>query len=67
MVDDVLLNKVATIERCVARAREEYAAQPAEFALNFTRQTLQLPITVNIITLRLQEFIEFNQQVLGRA
>ena len=38
MVDDVMLNKAATIERCVARAREEYAAQPDEFALNFTRQ-----------------------------
>jgi uncharacterized protein YutE (UPF0331/DUF86 family) len=136
MADDVLLNKAATIERCVARAREEYAANPGEFALNFTRQdaailniqraceaaldigqhiirreslglpqsardvfallaqahwieatlaeqmkrmvgfrnvavhdyqTLQLPITVNIITLHLQEFIEFNKQVLGKA
>lgn len=26
MVDDVVLNKAATIERCVQRAREEYAA-----------------------------------------
>ena len=26
MADDVLLNKAATIERCVARAREEYTA-----------------------------------------
>jgi uncharacterized protein YutE (UPF0331/DUF86 family) len=136
MADDVLLNKAATIERCVARAREEYEANPAEFAINFTRQdaailniqraceaaldigqhiirreslgipqsardvfsllaqahwiettlaeqmkrmvgfrnvavhdyqTLQLPITVNIITLHLQEFIEFNKQVLGKA
>jgi len=136
MVDDVLLNKSATIERCVARAREEYAAQPEEFAINFTRQdaailniqraceaaldigqhiirreslgipqsardvftllaqaqwidatlaeqmkrmvgfrnvavhdyqTLQLPITVNIITLHLQEFIEFNKQVLRKT
>ncbi|NBW78375.1 MAG: toxin-antitoxin antitoxin component, partial [Betaproteobacteria bacterium] len=25
MADDVLLNKAATIERCVARAREEFA------------------------------------------
>lgn len=136
MTDDVLLNKAATIERCVARAREEYAANPDEFALNFTRQdaailniqraceaaldigqhiirreslgvpqsardvfallaqahwieatlaeqmkrmvgfrnvavhdyqTLQLPITVNIITLHLQEFIEFSKQVLRKA
>ncbi len=38
MADDVLINKAATIERCVARAREEYAANPAEFATDFTRQ-----------------------------
>ena len=38
MADDVLINKVATIERCVRRAREEYAADPASFATNFTRQ-----------------------------
>ena len=25
MVDDVLINKAATIERCVLRAKEEYA------------------------------------------
>lgn len=38
MVDDVLVNKAATIERCVARAREEYLHDPATFASNFTRQ-----------------------------
>ena len=38
VVDDVLLNKAAVIERCVARAREEYAAAGAGFATNFTRQ-----------------------------
>lgn len=38
MADDVLLNKAATIERCVARAREEYAAAGAGFASDFTRQ-----------------------------
>jgi uncharacterized protein YutE (UPF0331/DUF86 family) len=38
MADDVLFNKAATIERCVARAREEYAADPDTFASNFTRQ-----------------------------
>ena len=35
---DVLLKKVATIERRVARAREEYQSDPASFAVNFTRQ-----------------------------
>ncbi len=38
MADDVLLNKAAAIERCVARAREEYARDPATFADDFTRQ-----------------------------
>jgi uncharacterized protein YutE (UPF0331/DUF86 family) len=38
MADDVLINKAATIERCVRRAREEYAVDPAGFANNFTRQ-----------------------------
>jgi uncharacterized protein YutE (UPF0331/DUF86 family) len=38
MADDVLLNKAATIERCVLRAREEYEADPAAFAGNHTRQ-----------------------------
>ena len=38
MTDDVLLNKTATVERCVARAREEYERDPASFASDFTRQ-----------------------------
>lgn len=38
MVDDVLINKAATIERCVARAREEYQRDPASFASDFSRQ-----------------------------
>jgi uncharacterized protein YutE (UPF0331/DUF86 family) len=38
MVDDVLINKSATIERCVARAREEYDRGPATFGTDFTRQ-----------------------------
>lgn len=37
MADDVLVNKAATIERCVARARAEFAAS-ADFATDFTRQ-----------------------------
>ena len=38
MHDDVLVNKAATIERCVARAREEYDRDPGSFATDFTRQ-----------------------------
>jgi len=38
MQDDVLINKAATVERCVARAREEYGRNPTTFATDFTRQ-----------------------------
>jgi uncharacterized protein YutE (UPF0331/DUF86 family) len=38
MADDVLINKAASIERCVRRAREEYAAGGNDFAQDFTRQ-----------------------------
>lgn len=38
MLDDVLINKAATVERCVARAREEYDRNPATFVTDFTRQ-----------------------------
>ena len=38
MADDVVLNKAASIERCVARALEEYEADPESFSTNFTRQ-----------------------------
>jgi uncharacterized protein YutE (UPF0331/DUF86 family) len=38
MTDDVFINKAATIERCVARAREEHARNPATFATDLTRQ-----------------------------
>lgn len=38
MPDDVLINKAATVERCVARASEEFDCDPTTFATNFTRQ-----------------------------
>ncbi|ABL00545.1 type VII toxin-antitoxin system HepT family RNase toxin [Pelobacter propionicus] len=38
MVDDVLINKAASIERCVKRAREEYERNTASFAEDYTRQ-----------------------------
>lgn len=38
MADDILINKAASIERCVARAREEYAAAGLHFTQDFTRQ-----------------------------
>ncbi len=41
MPDDVLIHKAATVERCVARAREEYAFDLATFATDFTRVVLK--------------------------
>lgn len=38
MHDDILINKAATIERCVARAIEEYEVDPEGFLSNYTRQ-----------------------------
>ena len=38
MADDVLLYKVAIIERCLKRVEEEYRGHEQEFATNFTRQ-----------------------------
>jgi len=36
--DDIVLNKVAVIERCLARIRQEYQGHEAELTTNFTRQ-----------------------------
>jgi len=38
MVDDVVLNKAAVIERCVVRVREEYAGDPRRLRDDITRQ-----------------------------
>lgn len=38
MGNDVLLNKAATIERCIARIREEYQKDVINFSNDFTRQ-----------------------------
>ena len=38
MVDDVILNKAAAIERAVRRAREEYGGEDANLLSNQTRQ-----------------------------
>jgi len=38
MGDDLLLNKAAVIERCVARIREEYDEDPATFPVDYRRQ-----------------------------
>lgn len=38
MDDPRLFDKIATVERCIRRAREEYFKDPATFATDFTRQ-----------------------------
>lgn len=38
MASDVLLNKVAIIERCLDRVREEYQGHEGELETDFTRQ-----------------------------
>jgi hypothetical protein len=38
MADDVLLSKVAIIERCIARVREEYAGDERNLFDDLTRQ-----------------------------
>lgn len=73
MADDVLLNKASTMERCVARAREEYLRDPATKRMVGFRniavhdyQALQLPITVSIITDHLDEFLTYSKVLLSR-
>jgi uncharacterized protein YutE (UPF0331/DUF86 family) len=38
MVDDVLINKAAIIERCVQRARDEFEKDPGSFSTDCSRQ-----------------------------
>jgi uncharacterized protein YutE (UPF0331/DUF86 family) len=37
-MNDIVTNKIQSIQRCVLRAREEYGADPDSFASNYTRQ-----------------------------
>jgi uncharacterized protein YutE (UPF0331/DUF86 family) len=41
-MNDVVINKIKSIQRCVLRAREEYNADPLGFADNYTRQDAAL-------------------------
>ena len=38
MADDVIINKAATIERCIARVREEHQKAGDNFATDYSRQ-----------------------------
>jgi len=37
-MNDVVINKIQSLQRSVRRAREEYQADPGGFAGNYTRQ-----------------------------
>lgn len=37
-MNDIVINKIQSIQRCVERAREEYQKNPADFDLDYTRQ-----------------------------
>ena len=41
-MNDVMINKIKSIQPCVLRAREEYKADPGGFANNYTRQDAAL-------------------------
>ena len=42
MVNDVLINKAASIERCIKRVREEYAKAGSQFASDYSRQDVAI-------------------------
>jgi uncharacterized protein YutE (UPF0331/DUF86 family) len=37
-MDDVIFNKIATIEKCISRVYEEYSGFEEEFLENYTKQ-----------------------------
>ena len=41
-MNDIVVNKIQGIQRCIRRAREEYQADPDSFATNYTRQDAAL-------------------------
>ncbi len=41
-MNDIVINKIQSIQRCVRRARDEYYADPDDFTTNFTRQDAAL-------------------------
>ncbi len=45
-MNDIVINKIQSIQRCVERAREEYASDPDGFENNYTRQDAA---TLNIL------------------
>jgi uncharacterized protein YutE (UPF0331/DUF86 family) len=63
MDQDVLISKVATIERCCKRAREEYEKDPTTFVGDVTRQDAA---TLNVIR-AWEAAVEIGDYVIGAA
>jgi uncharacterized protein YutE (UPF0331/DUF86 family) len=62
-MDDILVSKAATIERCCNRAREEYEKDPATFTSDLTRQDAA---TLNVIR-AWEAAVEMGDYVIGQA
>lgn len=45
-MNDIVINKIQSVQRCVERAREEYGSAPEEFETNYTAQDA---VTLNIL------------------
>ncbi len=41
-MNDIVINKIQSIQRCVERARDEYGKDPDGFASNYTAQDAAL-------------------------
>lgn len=37
-MNDLVINKIQSIQRCIQRAREEYGSDPEGFDTNYTKQ-----------------------------
>jgi len=37
-MNDIVINKIQSIQRCIQRAREEYQSDPDDFGTNYSRQ-----------------------------
>jgi len=37
-MNDIVINKIQSVQRCIARARQEYQTDPVGFATNYTAQ-----------------------------
>ncbi len=58
MADDVILNKAASIERCLQRILEEYAGDNQNLIANQTKQDA-------IITKQLDDFRAFSSAIVN--